>query len=153
MNGLVDYPKLLEMNAISKSFPGVQALDDVSIELRRGEVLALLGENGAGKSTLIKVLGGAYVPEGGEFFLEGKRVTPGNPTAAQAAGISVIYQEFNLIPELTVTENIFLGREVSRWGMINSRRERELSIGLLKKIGLDIALWHLIHRYYEGSAC
>ena len=100
---------LLEMQGIDKSFPGVQALRDVSLSLRPGEVLGIVGENGAGKSTLIKILGGAHLPDRGRIVLEGREVSFRSPSAAQQAGISIIYQEFNLVPDLTVRENIFLG--------------------------------------------
>ncbi len=100
---------LLEMQGIDKSFPGVQALRDVSLSLYPGEVLGIVGENGAGKSTLIKILGGAHRPDRGRIVLEGREVSFRSPSAAQQAGISIIYQEFNLVPDLTVRENIFLG--------------------------------------------
>ena len=95
---------LLEMRQIDKSFPGVHALKNISMKLRSGEVLGLVGENGAGKSTLIKVLGGAHLPDAGSILIEGQSVHIPSPTAAQQAGVSIIYQEFNLIPELTVRE-------------------------------------------------
>ncbi|MHB8898159.1 MAG: sugar ABC transporter ATP-binding protein [Thermoguttaceae bacterium] len=134
-----DHPlPLLEMRHISKSFPGVRALNDVSLRLGRGEVLALVGENGAGKSTLIKVLGGAHLPDSGEVLLEGRPLRLPTPTAAQRAGISIIYQEFNLIADLTVRENIFLGRERTRWGMIRSADEERQVRQLFERIGLGI---------------
>ena len=102
---------VLEMRHIGKSFPGVVALDDVDFELRRGEVHVLLGENGAGKSTLMKILSGAYQKNSGQIILDGADVEIKNPKHAQTLGISTIYQEFNLIPHLSVAENIFLGRE------------------------------------------
>jgi ribose transport system ATP-binding protein len=102
---------VLEMRHIGKKFPGVVALDDVDFELRRGEVHILLGENGAGKSTLMKILSGAYQKSAGQIILEGAEVEIKNPRHAQRLGISTIYQEFNLIPHLSVGENIFLGRE------------------------------------------
>ena len=112
---------LLEMVGIEKSFPGVRALSGVSLKLHKGEVLALMGENGAGKSTLIKTLGGAHQPDAGTIGIEGQLVKLTSPTAAMAAGIGVIYQEFNLIPALTAWENIFLGREKS--GVFVARKE------------------------------
>ena len=133
-----DNSPLLTMRSISKSFPGVRALSDVSLELHQGEVLALVGENGAGKSTLIKVLGGAHAPNSGQLYLDGQRVHLATPTAAQRAGVSIIYQEFNLIPDLTVRENIFLGRERTRWGMIRSKDEEREIRELFAKIGTDI---------------
>ena len=102
---------LLEMKHICKSFPGVKALQDVSLQLKAGEIHALLGENGAGKSTLIKVLGGIYIAEEGEIYIEGKKVEIGGVKDAQANGIAIIHQELVLVPYMTVAENIFLGRE------------------------------------------
>jgi ribose transport system ATP-binding protein len=102
---------LLEMRHISKSFPGVQALRDVSLTCAVGEVHALVGENGAGKSTLVKILAGAETPDAGQILLDGRVVRFSRPHDAQRHGISIIYQEFNLLPELTVLENIYLGRE------------------------------------------
>jgi ribose transport system ATP-binding protein len=102
---------LLEMNHVRKEFPGVVALQDVSLQLRAGEVHALLGENGAGKSTLIKVLGGIYSPNGGEIRINGKPVVINSVQDAHDNGISVIHQELVLVPHMTVAENIFLGRE------------------------------------------
>lgn len=131
-------PLLLEMRGIDKSFPGVHALKDVSMKLRSGEVLGLVGENGAGKSTLIKVLGGAYKPDTGEILIEGRNVHIPSPHAAQQAGISIIYQEFNLIPDLTVRENIFLGREETKFGFVEAARERRATFQLFERIGIDI---------------
>ena len=111
-----DAPLLLQMRGIRKVFPGVVALDDVSFELERGEVHALLGENGAGKSTLMKILSGAYRRDAGEILIDDRPAPLDTPRAAQAFGISTIYQEFNLVPQLSVAENIFLGREPMRRG-------------------------------------
>ncbi|MCC2627979.1 MAG: ABC-type sugar transport system, ATPase component [Thermomicrobiales bacterium] len=105
---------LLEATGVGKSFPGVQALTGVDFTVRRGEVHALLGENGAGKSTLIKILSGVYQKDTGEMSFAGKPFAPSDPRAAQAAGIAVIYQEFNLVPAMSVAENIFLGDEPGR---------------------------------------
>ena len=102
---------LLEMKGISKSFPGVKALQNVEFQLKAGEIHALLGENGAGKSTLIKVLGGIYIAEEGEIRIDGKPVVIDGVTAARDNGISIIHQELVLVPHMTVAENIFLGRE------------------------------------------
>jgi ABC-type sugar transport system ATPase subunit len=106
-----DVPVLLQMRGIRKAFPGVVALDDVSFDLRRGEVHALLGENGAGKSTLMKILSGACVRDAGEILIDERPVVLNSPREAQAIGISTIYQEFNLVPQLSAAENIYLGRE------------------------------------------
>jgi ribose transport system ATP-binding protein len=129
---------LLEMRQIDKSFPGVHALKNVSMKLHRGEVLGLVGENGAGKSTLIKILGGAHLPDAGEILIEGRPVDIPSPTAAQQAGISIIYQEFNLIPDLTVRENIFLGREKTRMGFVRAAEEHQKTLRLFSKIGINI---------------
>ena len=100
---------LLEMKDIGKTFPGVKALQGVSLTVREGQVHALLGENGAGKSTLIKILSGAYTKDEGQIFFEGKPVEIRGPHDAQALGIQTIYQEFNLARDLTIAENIYLG--------------------------------------------
>jgi len=110
---------ILEMKNISKSFPGVKALDDVSFNLRPGEIHALIGENGAGKSTLIKCLGGQHMPDEGEIYIDGKKVDITNAKVSRDHGIGVIYQEFNLVPAFTIAENIYLGREYKKNGMID----------------------------------
>ncbi len=102
---------MLRMVDISKSFPGVQALDCVDLDVGRGEILGLIGENGAGKSTLMKIISGAYPLDAGEIVVDGQPVQAHNPHHAQELGISIIYQEFNLMPNLSVMENIFIGRE------------------------------------------
>src|SRR5262245_42560094 len=102
---------ILEIRNISKSFPGVQALDSVSLDLYAGEVHVLLGQNGAGKSTLIKTLYGAYLPDQGEFVVDGRAVRLSSPADARALGIAVMFQEFSLVPYLDVAQNVFLGRE------------------------------------------
>src|SRR5699024_1221124 len=107
---------LLSMRGVSKRCPGVKALSDVDLELHSGEVLALAGENGAGKSTLMKLLSGIHQADTGEITLEGKTLQLDGPADAQAHGISIIHQEFNLVPHLTVAQNIFIGREPQRWG-------------------------------------
>lgn len=127
------------MKGIEKSFPGVRALDGVDLKLRRGEVLALMGENGAGKSTLIKTLGGAHQPDSGTITIEGKQVSLVRPAAAIDAGIGVIYQEFNLIPALNAWENIFLGRESSNF-FVNRKHERARAAELFEQLGVDIPL-------------
>jgi ABC-type sugar transport system ATPase subunit len=129
---------LLEMQEITKSFPGVLALDKVSLKLDKGEVLALLGENGAGKSTLIKVLGGGYPADSGQIFINGKRASLSSPLDAWQNGVSIIYQEFNLIPDLTVRENIFLGKEKTKKGLIDSADEKEKVELLFNKIGIKL---------------
>jgi ribose transport system ATP-binding protein len=126
------------MRGITKSFPGVQALRDVSLDLRAGEVLALLGENGAGKSTLIKTLGGAHPPDAGTIRIDGKEISIRTPLHAQRAGVAVIYQEFNLVPELTARENIFLGRERTTGGFVHRSEERQRAKELFARLGVSI---------------
>lgn len=130
---------LLRMTGIDKQFPGVKALDDVSLEIRPGEIHGLLGENGAGKSTLMKILSGAYHPDAGTIELDGQVVTMDNPHHAQNLGVVTIYQEFNLVPSLTVAENIFIGREPGSSGFVSWRKLREQAHDLLvENLGLDI---------------
>ena len=105
---------ILEMDHISKFFPGVKALDDVSFALKKGEIHCLLGENGAGKSTLMKVLSGSYRPDEGSIKLNGEKVIFNEPVEAQRRGISMIHQELDLLPELSVMENVFLGHEICK---------------------------------------
>jgi ribose transport system ATP-binding protein len=109
---------LLRVEGVTKRFPGVVALDRVSFELKKGEVHALVGENGAGKSTLMKILSGVYRPDDGTIRYRGAPVTFRDATEAQRAGISIIYQELNLIPHLSVAQNIFVGREPIKWGVV-----------------------------------
>src|SRR5438270_11269990 len=104
-------PNLLEVRQVSKRFPGVQALDRVSLSLRTGEVLAVVGENGAGKSTLMKILAGIYQPDGGTVLLDGCEVRWAGVADALAHGVSLIHQELNLAENLSVVANLFLGRE------------------------------------------
>ncbi|KPV61110.1 D-ribose transporter ATP-binding protein [Paenibacillus sp. A3] len=131
---------LLEMNDISKSFPGVRVLDQVTFNLTGGEVHALMGENGAGKSTLMKILGGIHRRDGGTVILKGTPCEIASPSMAQSLGIAMIHQELNLIPHLTVMENIFLGREFTygRSGMINWGKMRQESVRFLSQLGLSI---------------
>jgi ribose transport system ATP-binding protein len=130
---------LLRMRGISKSFPGVRALDGVDLELAPSEVHALAGENGAGKSTLMKILSGVYHADEGEIWLRGKRVTATDPRAMIDAGVSVIYQELNLVPYLSVAENVFLGREPRRaGGLIDWKRMRDDVRRLLEPFGLSL---------------
>jgi ribose transport system ATP-binding protein len=129
----------LEMRNITKTFPGVRALDDVSFGCARGEVHALCGENGAGKSTLIKILGGVYQPDAGRIQIDGRDVAFSHPVAARKAGISIIHQELSLLPNRTVAENIFLGIEPTRYGALDRRRMRAESERLLGRVGSSIA--------------
>jgi ABC-type sugar transport system ATPase subunit len=131
-------PVLLRMTGISKSFPGVQALQNVDLMVSAGECLALVGENGAGKSTLMKILSGVYAPDEGTIAINGQPVVPSNPHHAQTLGVSIIYQEFNLFPNMTVEENIFIGREPNRTGFVDRGQMREAALGYLRQVGVDL---------------
>ncbi|MCA1731277.1 MAG: sugar ABC transporter ATP-binding protein [Actinobacteria bacterium] len=126
------------MRGITKRFPGVVALDEVDFELEKGEVHVILGENGAGKSTLIKMLSGAYQPDEGEILLDSEPVSISSATVAQELGISTIYQEFNLVPQLTAAENIFLGRQPRRFGLVDRRRMSEEARKLLERMKVRV---------------
>ncbi|MDA7527872.1 sugar ABC transporter ATP-binding protein [bacterium] len=129
---------LLEMRGISKSFSTVQVLDGVSLTLDHGEVLALLGENGAGKSTLMKILCGIYRPTLGDVIVNGETLKPGNAQAAQRAGVSVIHQEFNLIPELSVRENLFLGHESSLLKKLPVKEEKQRAKAVFQRLRTEL---------------
>lgn len=128
---------IMEVRNIDKSFPGVKALDDVSVKFYPGEVNAVVGENGAGKSTLMKVMVGAYKQDQGTIHFQEETVSFNHPIEAQKMGISIIYQEFNLLPERTVAQNIFLGREPSTFGVVNVRQLNKQARSVLKEIGVD----------------
>lgn len=130
---------MLEMRGIQKRFPGVIALNNVDLTVKAGEVHALLGENGAGKSTLIKVLGGIYIAEAGEIYIEGKKVVIDGVKAAQENGIAIIHQELVLVPHMTVAENIFLGREPLKGRFVNSRQMSEDAQALLDANNMKIS--------------
>jgi ribose transport system ATP-binding protein len=131
--------KLLEMHQISKTFPGVLALNKVEFDLKKGEVHILVGENGAGKSTLMKILSGAYRQDSGQIMLDGQFIKIHHPKIAQDLGISTIYQEFNLVPHLSVAANIFLGREPSlAMGFINRHKLHDRTRQILEELGLKI---------------
>ena len=129
---------ILTMKGIDKSFPGVHALDHVDLEIRKGEVLALMGENGAGKSTLMKVLTGIYKKDEGTITYEGKEIEFENPRAAQAAGVIIVHQELNMLSHLTVAQNIFIGREIMKGNMIDDAKMNEEAAKLFKKLNIDI---------------
>jgi len=130
---------VLRLEAITKKFPGVTALDGVSLEFRRGEVHGLVGENGAGKSTLMKILSGVYRADSGRIVLNGAEVAFRGPHEAQDAGVSIIFQEFSLIRGFTVAENVFLNREPARFlGHLDLRAARERTRALLEEIGIEL---------------
>jgi len=130
---------VLQARSISKAFGGIKALDDVSLEICAGKVNAIVGENGAGKSTLMKILSGVYAEYEGQIVLDGRTVAFANPAEAQDSGIAIIHQELNLIPHLSVAENVFLGREfVSRMGLIDYRAMHDETTRILNRLDLDI---------------
>ncbi len=131
-------PLLVRMTGIGKAFHGVEVLREVSLEIHGGEVLILAGENGAGKSTLIKILGGVYPDYAGQIELNGRVIRPKSPLEAQALGVAVIYQELSLVPGMTVAENIFLGRPLTRAGLVAARAQRARARQLLEQLGLEI---------------
>src|SRR4051812_27174206 len=138
---------LLEIHNLTKTFPGVPALSSVDFTMYPGEVHAVLGENGAGKSTLIKVITGVYKKDSGSILLQGKEIAPSSPHDAQGLGISTVYQEVNLIPTLSVAENIYLGRQPKRWGIIDSRPANRKARQLLKTYDIDIDVSQTLASY------
>jgi simple sugar transport system ATP-binding protein len=129
---------VLEVTGIHKQFPGVKALCDAGLRLYPGEVHTLMGQNGAGKSTLIKVLTGVYQPDGGSINLNGQAIRPRSTQEAQDLGISTVYQEVNLCPNLSVAENIFIGRYPRRWGMVDWRAMRKQAAEPLQRLQIDV---------------
>jgi len=137
-------PPLLRMSGISKSFPGVKALDDVSFTVAAGEVHALLGENGAGKSTLLKILAGAQSANAGTIEIDGKAVVLANPHEAQQRGIVTIYQEFTLAPNMSIADNVFIGREPGSRLFINRAELESATSALTRRLGLDRSVRTLV---------
>lgn len=129
---------ILELKDISKEFPGVKALNQVSFSLKAGEVHALLGENGAGKSTLMKIIGGIYSRDEGDYLIDGVSIKDLTPKKAQEYGIAIIHQELNMCQDLTVAENIFLGREKSRLGTLQQKDMNKAAQVILRKLKMDI---------------
>ena len=136
--GMTDDTPLVRMKGISKSFGGLQALKDVDVELRSGEVMGILGHNGAGKSTLVKILAGAEQADAGRIFIQGKEVTISNPNDARGHGIETIYQELALCGNLDAPANLFMGRETERFGVIDKRYMRKETGAILDKLGIRI---------------
>jgi ribose transport system ATP-binding protein len=133
-------PPLLRMTGVSKRFGGAKALDDVHLDLRAGEVHALMGENGAGKSTLMKILSGVYTPDAGSIELNGRITSIQNPRDALDKGIAIIHQELNTVPEMTIAENLALGHEPTRHGVLDRREMRRAAREKLDRIGVDISV-------------
>jgi monosaccharide-transporting ATPase len=140
-------PNVVSMTGIAKFFPGVVALEDVDFSLRKGEIHALMGENGAGKSTLIKVLTGVEHPDQGAITLEGEPVQVRSPQHSQELGISTVYQEVNLCTNITVAENIMLGREPRRFGSIHWKKVNERARQALQRLGLDVDVTRPLGNY------
>lgn len=130
---------IVEVKGVSKSFPGVLALDNVDFNLKAGEVLALLGENGAGKSTLMKILSGVYAKDGGAIKILGEEVGDITPKEAQEMGVAIIHQELNMCSHLTVSENIFLGREIVKKGILSEKEMGKKSKEILDRLNIDIS--------------
>ncbi len=131
-------PYIIEMRHITKVFPGIVANDDITLQLKRGEIHALLGENGAGKSTLMSVLFGLYQPEQGEILKDGKVVDIKDPNDANALGIGMVHQHFKLVDVFTVLDNIILGAEETKFGFIQKKNARKKVLELSKKYGLNV---------------
>src|SRR6201997_1698190 len=129
---------LLRMTSIRKKFPGVQALDDAGLEIQPGEIHAVLGENGAGKSTLIKILAGAQQPDSGTIEFGGETVVMVSPHDAQRRGIATIYQEFTLAPNMTIAENVFIGREPGNRIFVDWRKMAAETRALTNRLGLEV---------------
>ncbi|MDM9622338.1 sugar ABC transporter ATP-binding protein [Rhizobium sp. AC44/96] len=142
-----DFENVLAASRVSKFFPGAVALDKVDFTLRKGEVHALLGENGAGKSTLIKCITGAYHRDEGSLMLDGAEIDPVDTLAAQKLGIGTVYQEVNLLPNLSVAENLFIGRQPKRFGMIDVRTMNRRARELLQEYGIDIDVTAQLDRF------
>ena len=134
--GMSEY--ILEMRGITKTFPGVKALDNVNFKVRRGEIHCLVGENGAGKSTLMKILTGVYTKDEGTIELFGSPVEIHSPRDAQAKGISIVHQELNLMQDLTVAENIYIGREPTKGVFLNEAEQNRMTDELMHSLHLNI---------------
>ena len=133
-----DRAPIVEMKKIRKKFPGVRALADVDFRLFGGEVHALMGQNGAGKSTLVKVLTGVYRQDDGEILIEGKPVKPDSPLAARKLGINTVYQEVNLCHNLSVMENIFIGKEPLKAGVIDRKKMKVMAEEVLARLNVSV---------------
>ena len=132
------HQEILRTEGLSKFFPGVKALDNVNFSLRCGEIMALLGENGAGKSTLIKALTGVYHADRGTIWLEGQTISPKNTAHAQQLGIGTVYQEVNLLPNMSVADNLFIGREPKRFGLLRRKEMEKRATELMASYGFSL---------------
>ena len=138
---------IVELKKINKSFPGVRALSDVDFRLFKGEVHALMGQNGAGKSTLVKVLTGVYKQDSGEMLLESRPIRPDSPLAAQKMGINTVYQEVNLCHNLSVAENIFIGKEPMKFGRIDWKVMNRKAEEVLARLNISIDVTRTLSSY------
>lgn len=138
---------ILKAQGIGKFFTGVKALNNVDFSLNQGEIMALLGENGAGKSTLIKVLTGVYQKDAGKIYLEGTEINPQNTAHAQTLGIGTVYQEVNLLPNMSVTDNLFIGREIKRFGFTDRKTMISESTKIMQSFGFDIDVTLPLNQY------
>lgn len=136
--------RVLEFESIRKSFSGVQVLNDISFSVEKGKVHALLGENGAGKSTLMKILSGAYTKDAGKIIFDGKEIAPKDTNDSEKVGIAIIYQELNLIPDISIAENIFLHRQPKKHGFIDWKTMNNMAVEILEKVGLKIKPQELV---------
>ena len=136
----MDNQYVIEMLHITKEFPGIKANDDITLQLKKGEIHALLGENGAGKSTLMSVLFGLYQPESGEIRKNGQKVTINNPNDATALGIGMVHQHFKLIEVFSVLDNIILGAENTKLGFLQKKEARQKVAALSERYGLKVDL-------------
>ena len=143
---------ILRTENICKSFNGIQVLKNINFEIKKGEIHALMGENGAGKSTIIKIITGVYAKDEGEIYIDGRHVDINSRREAAAAGISVIYQELSLVPDLTVTENIFLGHEIMKKGLPDKKEMRRQVQALIDKYGFIIQPDAVVCIHGHGSA-
>src|SRR5262249_9971731 len=143
---------VLRLHDIVKAFSGIQALGGVSFDLRRGEIHALVGENGAGKSTLIKIVAGAYLPDSGAIEVDGATYDSLSPEEATRLGVRVGYQDFNLVSELSVAENIFLGAQpTGRFGLLDIAARRRLTVALLERLGTHLHPDRLVKHLTVGE--
>ncbi|EHK6579286.1 sugar ABC transporter ATP-binding protein [Escherichia albertii] len=141
------HQEILRTEGLSKFFPGVKALDNVDFSLRRGEIMALLGENGAGKSTLIKALTGVYHADRGTIWLDGQAISPKNTAHAQQLGIGTVYQEVNLLPNMSVADNLFIGREPKRFGLLRRKEMEKRATELMASYGFSLDVREPLNRF------
>lgn len=129
---------VIDMVDINMSFNGVPVLKHVNFSLQKGEIMGLIGKNGAGKSTLLKIIQGIYTPDSGDIYIDGKKLSPKVKTAERNSLVSMIYQDFSLIPEMTVVQNIFLNAENTRWGLIEDRKQEDVVKRFFARYGIRI---------------